>query len=61
MPFADDVRKYTFPALEKLVNKDGEAVTEHPYLPTDVQLAAMDKFVDAMDLMESGEKDEESG
>ncbi|KAF9524665.1 ku80-like protein [Crepidotus variabilis] len=58
MPFADDVRKYTFPSLTNLINKKGETLTEHPYLPTDEQMEAMDKFVDTMDLMEAGDKDE---
>jgi ATP-dependent DNA helicase 2 subunit 2 len=59
MPFADDVRKYTFPSLNNLVSKKGEAIAEHPYLPTEVQQEAMDDFVDALDLMEAGEKDED--
>jgi hypothetical protein len=59
MPFADDVRKYTFASLDNLVNKKGEVVTKHPYIPTEEQQEAMDKFVDAMDLMHAGEKDEE--
>jgi len=59
MPFADDVRKYTFASLTNLVNKKGEEITEHPYLPTDEQMEAMSNFVDAMDLMDAGEKDEE--
>lgn len=59
MPFADDVRKYTFASLNNLVSKKGEVITEHPYIPTSTQMAAMDKFVDAMDLMEAGDKDED--
>jgi len=59
MPFADDVRKYTFASLDKLVSKKGELITEHPYLPTEQQLDAMDKFVDSMDLMEAGDKNED--
>lgn len=59
MPFADDVRKYTFASLDRLINKRGELITEHPYIPTKEQQAAMDKFVDAMDLMEAGDKDED--
>ncbi|KAF8887717.1 SPOC domain-like protein [Infundibulicybe gibba] len=59
MPFADDVRKYTFASLDRLVNKKGEIVTEHPFIPTGEQIDAMDEFVDAMDLMEAGERDEE--
>ncbi|KAF8171709.1 SPOC like C-terminal domain-containing protein [Mycena galopus ATCC 62051] len=56
MPFADDVRKYTFASLDNLVSKKGEVLKEHAYLPTETQLEAMDNFVDAMD---AGEKDEE--
>ncbi|TFK76643.1 SPOC domain-like protein [Pluteus cervinus] len=59
MPFADDVRKYTFASLDHLVNKKGEVLESHPYIPTDAQIEAMDNFVDAMDLMQAGEKDEE--
>ncbi|KAJ4465497.1 SPOC domain-like protein [Lentinula edodes] len=59
MPFADDVRKYTFPSLDELRNKKGEIVSEHAYLPTENQIEAMDDFVDAMDLMQAGDKDEQ--
>jgi ATP-dependent DNA helicase 2 subunit 2 len=59
MPFADDVRKYTFASLDNLVSKKGELITEHPYLPTEEQLDAMDKFVDSMDLMDAGDKDQD--
>jgi ATP-dependent DNA helicase 2 subunit 2 len=57
MPFADDVRRYTFASLNKLVSKKGELITEHPYLPTEEQVDAMDKFVDYMDVMDAGDKD----
>ncbi|KAJ7226110.1 SPOC domain-like protein [Mycena pura] len=59
MPFADDVRKYTFASLDNLVSKKGEVLKEHPYLPTEKQLEVMDDFVDAMDLMNAGEKDDD--
>ncbi|KAG2046414.1 SPOC domain-like protein [Suillus hirtellus] len=58
MPFADDVRKYTFASLENLVSKNGESVTKHPYLPTEDQLEVMGKFIDSMDIMYLGEKDD---
>ncbi|RDX51486.1 SPOC domain-like protein [Lentinus brumalis] len=58
MPFAEDVRNFPFPSLETLINKKGEIVTEHPYLPTKEQMEAMENFVDAMDLSDAGEKDE---
>ena len=59
MPFADDLRKYTFQSLDKLYNKKGETIEHHPNIPTDEMMTAMDKFVDSMDLMDAGEKDEE--
>ena len=59
MPFADDIRKYSFGSLEKLTSKKEEPILVHSYLPTKDQIDAMDKFVDAMDLMEAGDKNEE--
>ncbi|KAJ8520350.1 hypothetical protein ONZ45_g2822 [Pleurotus djamor] len=61
MPFADDVRKYNFASLENLFSKKGERIEKHPYIPTEEQQTAMDNFVDAMDLMEAGDKNEEGG
>jgi len=59
MPFADDVRRYRFASLDNLVSKKGESITDHTYIPTRAQLEAMDLFVDGMDLMEAGKKDED--
>ncbi|XP_006454821.1 hypothetical protein AGABI2DRAFT_148177 [Agaricus bisporus var. bisporus H97] len=59
MPFADDIRKYGFASLDKLISKNGEEIKSHPYIPTESQQNAMDDFVDALDLMNAGEKDEE--
>ncbi|KZT68787.1 SPOC domain-like protein [Daedalea quercina L-15889] len=59
MPFAEDVRNFPFPSLSNLVSKKGERITTHPYLPTQEQMEVMERFVDAMDLMDAGEKDEE--
>lgn len=58
MPFADDVRHYTFPSLTTLISRSGEKLTKHLYIPTEEQLEAMDDLLDAMDLMEAGDKDE---
>ncbi|KAF8575921.1 ku80-like protein [Ramaria rubella] len=58
VPFADDLRKFTFRSLDQLVSKKGELVSKHAHLPTEEQMTAMDKFVDSMDLMHAGEKDE---
>jgi ATP-dependent DNA helicase 2 subunit 2 len=57
MPFADDIRKYTFASLDKLISKSGEELKNHPYLPTEVQQEAMDNFVYTLDLMIAGDKD----
>jgi ATP-dependent DNA helicase 2 subunit 2 len=59
MPFADDLRKYAFHSLDKLYNKKGAMIEDHPNIPTDEMMTAMDKFVDSMDLMDAGEKGEE--
>ncbi|KAI5986333.1 SPOC like C-terminal domain-containing protein [Pisolithus albus] len=58
MPFADDIRHYTFPSLTTLTSRTGERITKHPYLPNEEQLEAMDRFIDDMDLSDAGEKDE---
>ncbi|EKM60439.1 uncharacterized protein PHACADRAFT_82428 [Phanerochaete carnosa HHB-10118-sp] len=59
MPFADDLRKWSFPSLDQLVNGKGQLVMTHPYLPTEEQLETMEDLVDALNLMEAGEKDED--
>lgn len=61
MPFADDVRNYRFPSLDNPVSKTGNILEKHPYIPTDIQMEAMDEFVDAMDLTVGGEDDEDTG
>ncbi|GBE78688.1 ATP-dependent DNA helicase II subunit 2 [Sparassis crispa] len=59
MPFADDVRNFPFASLDTLISKKGETLAKHPYLPTEEQVDAMEQFVDAMDLSDAGEKDED--
>lgn len=53
------MRHFAFASLDTLVSKKGELIKEHPYLPTEKQMAAMENFVDALDLMDAGDKDEE--
>jgi len=57
----DDAQRTEEPTQRRLdeAHKKGEVVTKHPYIPTDEQQEAMDKFVNSMDLMHAGEKDEE--
>ncbi|CAE6456567.1 unnamed protein product [Rhizoctonia solani] len=58
VPFAEDIRRYSFPSLERYVSKKGEILREHPYIPTDDMKTAMDNWVDGMDLTDAGPKDE---
>jgi len=58
MPFAEDLRNYTFQSLDRLYNKRGQPLEKHGNIPTDEMMEAMDAFVDSMDLMEV-EKDDE--
>ncbi|KAG8902590.1 ATP-dependent DNA helicase II subunit 2 [Tulasnella sp. 403] len=53
LPFAEDVRNYTFRSLDNLVNTKGETATKHPFLTTDPMVSAMEKWVDKMDLMDA--------
>ncbi len=59
MPFADDIRRYNFPSLEILKDKNGIKKTGHPNLPTAEMMDAMSELVDAGDLSAAGELDEE--
>lgn len=56
LPFAEDVRSYRFPPLDRVVTVSGRTVTEHRNLPSDQLKSAMGKYVDSMELTE---KDEE--
>ncbi|KAG9011776.1 ATP-dependent DNA helicase II subunit 2, partial [Tulasnella sp. 427] len=55
VPFAEDLRNYTFPSLDDLKNRKGEAAKRHPFVTTDEMVTAMEKWVDKMDLMEAAE------
>lgn len=58
LPFAEDVRSYKFPPLDRVVTVSGKIITEHRNLPTDDLKEAMSDYVDAMDLSDFG-KDED--
>ncbi|KAJ1310918.1 hypothetical protein OPQ81_009430 [Rhizoctonia solani] len=58
VPYAEDIRRYSFPSLERYVAKSGDVLTEHPYIPTSEMQAAMDDWVDGMGLTDAGPKDE---
>ncbi|KAI2624034.1 ATP-dependent DNA helicase II subunit 2 [Hypomontagnella submonticulosa] len=59
LPFAEDVRKYQFPPLDKVITVTGNIIQEdHRLLPSKDLSEAMDDYVDAMDIS-SWEKDED--
>lgn len=58
LPFAEDLRQYRFPPLDRVITITGNVLTKHRNLPTDDLANAMSAYVDSMDL--SGlERDEE--
>lgn len=58
MPFSNDTRSFGFESLTRLFSKRGTKIENHPLLPTEEQVSAMEAFVDSMDLMRA-EKTEE--
>ena len=58
LPFAEDVRPYKFPPLDRVVTVSGKIITEHRNLPTDDLKSAMSDYVDNMDLSTFGKDDD---
>jgi len=58
LPFAEDVRQYKFPPLDRVVTVSGKNLVQHRNLPNDELMQAMSDYVDSMDLSTFG-KDEE--
>lgn len=54
LPFAEDVRPYRFPPLDRIVAVSGKIVTEHRNLPNAQLSQAMSDYVDQMDLSTFG-------
>lgn len=57
LPFAEDVRAYRFPPLDKVVTVSGKIVKEHRNLPNDELCDAMSKYVDSMELVDKDENE----
>ena len=55
IPFAEDIRTYRFPPLDKVITVSGKVVTEHRNLPNDDLANAMSKYVDSMELVDHDE------
>ncbi|OAL30921.1 hypothetical protein AYO20_08506 [Fonsecaea nubica] len=51
LPFAEDVRSYRFPPLDKVLTVSGKSLTEHRNLPSEALLQSMSDFVDSMSLV----------
>jgi ATP-dependent DNA helicase 2 subunit 2 len=58
LPFAEDIRSYQFPPLDKVITLHGGVLTKHRLLPNDQLKEAMSDFVDAMDLSTFGTDDD---
>lgn len=58
LPFAEDVRQYRFPPLDRVITVSGKKLIEHRNLPTDDLMKAMSDYVDHMDLSTFGKDDE---
>lgn len=56
LPFAEDVRSYRFPPLDRVITVSGKTVTEHRNLPKEELMSAMSEYVDSMELDRDGNK-----
>jgi ATP-dependent DNA helicase 2 subunit 2 len=54
LPFAEDMRGYRFPPLDRVMTVSGKRIEEHRNLPSDKLKQAMSDYVDAMDLSTFG-------
>ncbi|ERT00772.1 hypothetical protein HMPREF1624_02005 [Sporothrix schenckii ATCC 58251] len=50
LPFAEDVRSYPFPPLDRVITATGAVLKKHRLLPNDDLNQAMSDYVDAMDI-----------
>lgn len=58
LPFAEDLRSYKFPPLDRVVTVSGKVITQHRNVPNDALKTAMSDYVDRMDLSTFGKDDE---
>lgn len=58
LPFAEDIRIYQFPPLDRVVTTSGQVLNQHRNLPTKDLIDAMSNYVDSMDLSGLAEDDE---
>ncbi|KAL9121537.1 MAG: hypothetical protein Q9187_001908 [Circinaria calcarea] len=58
LPFAEDVRSYKFPPLDRVITVSGKVLKEHRNLPGKALSSAMSDYVDHMDLSTFARDDE---
>lgn len=58
LPFAEDIRSYKFPPLDRVLTVSGKVLKLHRNLPSDDLQDAMSAYVDSMDLSKHGKDDE---
>ncbi|KAH8153276.1 uncharacterized protein LAJ45_02863 [Morchella importuna] len=58
VPFAEDVRAYKFPPLDRVKTVSGKVLDKHRYIPTPDMDKYMSDYVDSMDLSNFGEDEE---
>ncbi|GAC94718.1 hypothetical protein PHSY_002291 [Pseudozyma hubeiensis SY62] len=49
-PFREDLRRFPFPPLDRIITTDGQELRQGPTIPDDADQQAMDAFVDSLDL-----------
>jgi ATP-dependent DNA helicase 2 subunit 2 len=54
LPFAEDLRYFNFPPLDRVITVSGKKITEHRNLPSKELLKSMSDYIDAMDLSDFG-------
>ena len=58
IPFAEDIRPYKFPPLNRIITVSGKVLTQHRNLPNEKLMKAMEAYVDQMDLSSFARDDE---
>ena len=58
IPFAEDVRSYRFPPLDRVITVSGKVLKDHRNLPSEKLHSALSDYVDRMDLSKFGKDDD---
>ena len=58
LPFDEDVRRYQFPPLDKVVTTSGKEIREHRNLPSDELQDAMGKYLKSIEILDEEYDDE---